>query len=130
MVHKYLEISSLIKHRGAGISTAGLWHYPAAITNPAIATEFAQFGKATGFNSETTAGVINNINGRQQVCFYHFYSLSSELTCYRWCSSSHSLLIGTWLLASSSMRGLIGQLEDCVREILMFSKYGILTFPV
>jgi len=65
-----LETISITLHRGAGagISTAGLWHYPAAITNPAIATEFAQFGKAVGYSSVTTAGVINNLNGRQQVC--------------------------------------------------------------
>jgi len=62
-----VEEQILILTRGAGISTSGLWHYPAAITNSAIASEFAQFGKSTGFNSATTAGVINNIDGRQQV---------------------------------------------------------------
>merc|ERR1711939_1204762 len=29
---------------GAGVSTAGLYHYPATITNATIATEFASFG--------------------------------------------------------------------------------------
>lgn len=52
---------------GAGVSTAGLWHYPATITNTAIATEFAQFFPTTGFTTTSTAGVINNVAGRQQV---------------------------------------------------------------
>jgi hypothetical protein len=47
----------------------GLWHYPATITNATIATEFAQFAPnaAAGFPTTSTAGVINNISGRQQV---------------------------------------------------------------
>ena len=52
---------------GAGVSTAGLYHYPATITNATIATEFASFGPATGFPTKSTAGVINKIDGRQQV---------------------------------------------------------------
>jgi hypothetical protein len=48
------------------VSTQGLWHYPANITNSAIATEFAQFDVAisSGFPKVSTAGVINNISGR------------------------------------------------------------------
>jgi hypothetical protein len=52
---------------GAGVTTVGLWHYPASITNTTIATEFAQFAPATGFPTASTAGVINDIGGRQQV---------------------------------------------------------------
>ncbi|KAH8802483.1 hypothetical protein F5884DRAFT_683853 [Xylogone sp. PMI_703] len=57
---------------GAGVTTSGLWHYPATITNTSIATEFAQFAanSAAGFPSVSTAGVINNISGRQQMVFF------------------------------------------------------------
>ncbi|KAH8591153.1 hypothetical protein B0O99DRAFT_551159 [Bisporella sp. PMI_857] len=55
---------------GAGLSTEGLWHYPAGISDPTIASEFATFGPATGFPTTSTAGVINNISGRQQLVFF------------------------------------------------------------
>lgn len=55
---------------GAPVSTLGLWHYPATITNSTIATEFAQFGPSAGFPTTSTAGVINNISGRQQMVFF------------------------------------------------------------
>lgn len=57
---------------GAGLTTQGLYHYPATITNPKIAWEFAQFAPSTvasdNVTTTTTAGVINVIDGRQQVC--------------------------------------------------------------
>ena len=63
---KYL----LTEQSGAGVSTLGLFHYPATITNASIATEFAQFAPAssTSVSKGGSAGVINNIGGRQQVC--------------------------------------------------------------
>lgn len=57
---------------GATVSTAGLWHYPATITNSSIATSFASFAADTGgtFTSNTTAAIINNIGGRQQMVWF------------------------------------------------------------
>ncbi|QDS77911.1 hypothetical protein FKW77_000823 [Venturia effusa] len=55
---------------GAGVSTQGLWHYPATITNASIATEIAQFAPAGQFTSKTTAAVINKIGSRQQMAFF------------------------------------------------------------
>ncbi|RDW58478.1 hypothetical protein BP5796_12408 [Coleophoma crateriformis] len=55
---------------GGTLSTNGLYHYPAIITDTTIATEFAQFGPTTGYATATTAGVINNIAGRQQMVFF------------------------------------------------------------
>lgn len=49
------------------MSTLGIWHYVATISNASIATEFAQFAPMTGFATTSTAGVINNIGGRLQV---------------------------------------------------------------
>ncbi|TVY83390.1 hypothetical protein LSUE1_G003677 [Lachnellula suecica] len=59
---------------GAGMSTVGIYHYPATITNSTIATEFAQFAPTTGFSTTTTAGVINNISGRQQMVFFSSFA--------------------------------------------------------
>jgi hypothetical protein len=49
------------------MSSDGLYHYPASITDKSIATEFAQFATAKGFKKVSTAAVINTISGRQQV---------------------------------------------------------------
>ena len=75
----------LISNSGAGVSTTGLWHYPANITNYSIATEFAQFAPAvsSGFSNFSTAGVINNINGRQQVSVAKV-ALNREANNFRW----------------------------------------------
>ena len=56
-------------YSGAGVTTTGLWHYLANITDPSIAKEFAQFSAATadGYKTKSTAGVINKIKGREQV---------------------------------------------------------------
>lgn len=40
----------------AGVATAGLWHYPANITNDANTWEVAAFEPAEGFKTRTTAG--------------------------------------------------------------------------
>jgi hypothetical protein len=56
------------------MTTQGLWHYPASITNASIAVEVAQFAPTTGFTTNSTAVVINS--GRQQV---GFQTPSSEL---------------------------------------------------
>ncbi|KAN0071986.1 hypothetical protein V8E54_009715 [Elaphomyces granulatus] len=55
---------------GAGVSTIGLWHYPASITNTNTTKEIAQFAANSQFNSTTTAGVINNFGGREQMVFF------------------------------------------------------------
>ncbi|KAG9243216.1 hypothetical protein BJ878DRAFT_511884 [Calycina marina] len=69
---------------GAGVSTQGLWHYPATILNATIATPFATFGPSAGFPASSVAGVINNINDRQQMVF--FIGFATE-----WSSTSNYL---------------------------------------
>jgi hypothetical protein len=61
----------LMGFRGATLSTLGLYHYPATITNSSTTVAFATFGTTTGFTSTTVAGVINTFSGRQQVCTFH-----------------------------------------------------------
>lgn len=52
------------------MSTEGLWHYPATITNSSIATEIAKFAPSGSFTTDTTAAVINNIGGREQMVWF------------------------------------------------------------
>lgn len=48
----------------------GLYHYPASITNTSIATPIASFDPSGSFTTNTTAAVINNIGGRQQMVWF------------------------------------------------------------
>lgn len=59
-------------YSGAKMSTAGLWHYPAIITNSSLAWEVAQFAPSTDgiFTASTTAAVINNNGGQQQMVWF------------------------------------------------------------
>ena len=54
---------------GAGMTTQGLWHYNAQVTDTSTTTEIAQFGAGGGFPT-STAAVINNFSGRQQMVFF------------------------------------------------------------
>lgn len=94
---------------GQGVSTLGLYHYPATITNTTIATEFAKFGASTGFSKASTAAVINNINGRQQVSGTGLFE--SRLTIPRWPSLLDSRLIGVQHPIIFNTLGFIGQRE-------------------
>jgi hypothetical protein len=55
---------------GATISTQGLYHYGAAVADPATTTEIAQFAPNGQVTTTTTAAVINNFSGRQQMVFF------------------------------------------------------------
>lgn len=55
---------------GAGVSTTGLWHYPATITNATIATPIAAFEPSGQFTTSTVAAVINKIGARQQMVWF------------------------------------------------------------
>ncbi|KAL4782045.1 hypothetical protein BJX76DRAFT_369411 [Aspergillus varians] len=54
----------------AGVSTAGLWHYPASISDTNSTKAIATFAAGGGVTGESTAAVINNFNGRQQMVFF------------------------------------------------------------
>lgn len=55
---------------GAGVSTKDLWHYPAEIVNSTTTKAIAKFASNQVIENETTAAVINNFNGRQQMAFF------------------------------------------------------------
>ncbi|KAK4460743.1 hypothetical protein QBC42DRAFT_180254 [Cladorrhinum samala] len=56
----------------AGVTTAGLWHYPAVITNSTIAQTVATFApdSAGTFTTTTTAAIINTFGRRQQMVWF------------------------------------------------------------
>ncbi|KAF2423714.1 hypothetical protein EJ08DRAFT_700958 [Tothia fuscella] len=56
--------------QGATMSTQGLWHYPATITDSSTTWEVASFGAGGLFSSRSTAAVINNFGGRQQIAWF------------------------------------------------------------
>ncbi|KAK3671042.1 hypothetical protein LTR78_009003 [Recurvomyces mirabilis] len=57
---------------GATMSTASMYHYPASITDPSTTWQVAKFApdSAGQFTSDSTAAVINNFGGRQQMVFF------------------------------------------------------------
>lgn len=54
----------------AEVSTTGLYHVPAIITDSTTTKQVAKFGIATGFSTESVAAVINNFSGREQFVWF------------------------------------------------------------
>ncbi|KAK3314060.1 hypothetical protein B0H66DRAFT_643511 [Apodospora peruviana] len=64
----------------AGVSTVGLWHVPAVITNSTLAKQFAAFDAGGPFTTQTTAGVINTFpGGRKQMVWFMSWATSWPL---------------------------------------------------
>ncbi|KAF1812708.1 hypothetical protein P152DRAFT_396947 [Eremomyces bilateralis CBS 781.70] len=66
--------------KGATVSTKGLWHYPSRIIDPSIAREIARFAPSGIFKEQTTAAIINNINGREQIVFFTAWATDALVT--------------------------------------------------
>jgi hypothetical protein len=91
--------AGLLTGVSAGVSTLGLWHYPAVITNSSIATEVAAFAPASdnSFPSGSTAAVINTFPGRQQMVFFIGWSTDwSETSNYLQHSFIHWMTRGMY----------------------------------
>ncbi|CBF83680.1 hypothetical protein AN2954.2 [Aspergillus nidulans FGSC A4] len=54
----------------AGVSTSGLWHYTASVTDTNTTKAIASFASGGGVDGESVAAVINNFDGRQQMAFF------------------------------------------------------------
>lgn len=75
------EFPSANLKTGAGVTTKGLAHFPAVVTNASIATSFAAFEPAGIFTESTTAGVINKFDdGRQQMVFFISWAIQWSAT--------------------------------------------------
>ncbi|KAF4946024.1 hypothetical protein FGADI_11528 [Fusarium gaditjirri] len=57
--------------KDAGVSTKGIYHYPATITDHSVAKQIAKFGPGGGYTSDTVAAVINAFDGgREQLVWF------------------------------------------------------------
>ncbi|KAH7366800.1 hypothetical protein B0T11DRAFT_237061 [Plectosphaerella cucumerina] len=64
----------------AGITSQGLWHYPAKITDPSTTFEVAKFGAGGGYGA-STAAVINQFpDGREQFVWFTSWAPSWSAT--------------------------------------------------
>jgi hypothetical protein len=52
------------------LSTVGLWHYPATITDFNTTSSFITFGTNQLYSTNSVAGVIQNLSGREQMVFF------------------------------------------------------------
>ncbi|KAJ6132985.1 hypothetical protein N7471_008200 [Penicillium samsonianum] len=108
---------------GAGVSTSGLWHYPATISNTTSTKQIASFAPTTGFTTESVAGVINNFDGRQQMAFFIGFDTT-------WSSTSSYLQHAwiTWitrgLYAGYRRVNLNTQIDDMFLETEIYSPAG------
>jgi hypothetical protein len=55
---------------GATMSTKNMFHYPAKIIDSATTWEVAKYGPSGAFTTDTTAAVVNNFAGRQQMVWF------------------------------------------------------------
>lgn len=62
--------SGLRTGSGAGVSTSGLWHYPATISNTTSTKQIASFAANSVVSSDSVAAVINDFDGREQLAFF------------------------------------------------------------
>lgn len=69
-----------ILNSAATVSTQGLWHYPATITNATIAKQIAKFAPSGSFSTDTTAAVINTIGTRKQMVFFIGWATDWSMT--------------------------------------------------
>jgi hypothetical protein len=68
------DFSNAGLRKGATVSTEGLLHYPATVNDSATTKEIAQFDGNSVYSGKTTAAVINNFGGRQQMVFFIGFS--------------------------------------------------------
>ncbi|KAK7696884.1 hypothetical protein SLS64_014112 [Diaporthe eres] len=65
----------------AGITSQGLWHYPAVITDPSTTTQVAKFGPGGSYTSDSVAAVINKFpGGREQFVWFTSWAPSWSAT--------------------------------------------------
>ncbi|KAJ5816685.1 hypothetical protein N7447_008918 [Penicillium robsamsonii] len=108
---------------GAGVSTSGLWHYPATISNTTSTKKIAAFSPTTGFPTESVAGVINDFDGRQQMAFFIGFDTT-------WSSTSTYLQHAwiTWITrglhAGYRRVNLNTQIDDMFLETEIYSPAG------
>ncbi|BCS22373.1 putative extracellular serine-rich protein [Aspergillus puulaauensis] len=107
----------------AGVSTEGLWHYPATVSDTNTTKKIASFAAGGGVSGESAAAVINNFDGRQQlVYFIGFDTVWSQTSNYL----QHAWI--TWitrgLYAGHRRVNLNTQIDDMFLETDIYSPAG------
>ncbi|KAG8163143.1 hypothetical protein KVR01_007621 [Diaporthe batatas] len=65
----------------AGITSQGLYHYPAVITDPSTTTQAAKFGPGGSYSTDTVAAVVNKFpGGREQFVWFTSWAPSWSAT--------------------------------------------------
>ena len=93
------------------LTTVGLWHYPAVITNPTTTTPFLRFAPNSQFPNTTLAGVTQNLDGRQQMIFLLAGASWSSTTKYLgrlWLIWGYQVQTGPTSTSTSSSQVAIG----------------------
>jgi hypothetical protein len=73
--------------RAGNLTTDGLWHSPATITDSTTTTAILEFGPNADYSSTTVAAVIQNFTGREQMVFFitgGTWSLTSNYIGHLW----------------------------------------------
>jgi hypothetical protein len=107
----------------AGMSTLSLYHYIAKVTDPSTTWEIAQFAPNSQSSTTSTAAVINNFNGREQMAFFITWATA-------WSPTSNYLQHAyiTWmtrgLYAGFRRVGINAQVDDMMLGSLIYIDPG------
>jgi hypothetical protein len=94
--------------KSAPVSTIGLWHYPAIITDPTNNTAFLEFSANTEYATSTVAGVIQNIRGREQMVIFlegGTWSLTTNFLAHTWFHWGYRGIYNGYRRVSLAMQG-------------------------
>ena len=90
------------------LSTVGLWHYPATITDPTSTTAFLEFAPNTEYPDPTVGGIIQNISGREQMVLFidgGTWSLTTNYLCHAWFHWGYRGIYNGYRRISLAMQG-------------------------
>lgn len=105
---------------GAGMSTLGLWHYNAQITDPSTTWEIAQFAPNSQVDSTSTAAVINNFNGREQMAFFITWATAWSTTS-NYLQHAYIIWMTRGLYAGFRRVGINAQVDDMLLSTPMYN---------
>lgn len=73
-IEQYISFTNTVAQSGLrtgqDMSTLGLYHYPASVSDTATTREIARFATSSNGVTGGTAAVINNFSGREQMVFF------------------------------------------------------------
>ncbi|KAH7127836.1 hypothetical protein B0J13DRAFT_453912 [Dactylonectria estremocensis] len=106
-----------------GLSTQGLYHVPATVTDSTTTKAVAKFGTAIGFSSDSVAAVINNFSGREQfVWFISFAPDWSQTSAFLQHAHIHWMTRGVFL--GKRKTHLSPQIDDVQLSTGLYSPAG------